>query len=46
VKDFSAKLDENGIEYVSDEEQKTIEMALSNPDCHVFGRTKTIAIDM
>jgi len=46
VKDFSAKLDENGIEYVSDEEQKIIEMALSNPDCHLFGHTKTITIDM
>ena len=46
VKDFSAKFDENGIKYVSDEEQKTIEKALSNPECHVIGHTKNITIDI
>jgi hypothetical protein len=46
IKNSSASFDENGIEYVSNEEQQEIEKALENKECYEISHSKTVTIDI
>ena len=45
VKDLNSKFDEDGIEYVSLEEQKELDEVLKNSECYESGHSKTISFE-